>query len=188
MFERLRNSAKYDRFAQAIYSSDDYHDYLRNKYRVSNDIISDMKDTYYKMKDNSFIKRVIPDYTDDNRNKIIILSVISLILIATLTFYFCYPNLFNDAIFSSLTYIKNKCIGAKDWIINLFSKKRDDGGNIPPNNSNDGPAIMHSLPTSPIWMEDQLPANEWENRSGESTPRALRTPPLDEEDIGGGFA
>ena len=148
MFERLRNSAKYDRFAQAIYSSDDYHDYLRNKYRVSNDIISDMKDTYYKMKDNSFIKRVIPDYTDDNRNKIIILSVISLILIATLTFYFCYPNLFNDAIFSSLTYIKNKCIGAKDWVINLFSRKRDDGGNIPPTNPNDGPAVMGSLPSN----------------------------------------
>lgn len=47
---------------------------------------------------------------------------------------------------------------------------------------------MNSEPVSPIWIKPDLaPDNEWVNRSGDTTPRQIKTPPLEESDIGGGF-
>ena len=90
----------------------EYKNYMtRNKdwikdYNYPNSITRDMKDSYIAVKDNDSFKKMLPDYENNHTVRNTLLTILGLLIIAAIIFYFYDPATFNNVVSISYNFIK----------------------------------------------------------------------------------
>lgn len=106
----------------------EYKNYMtRNKdwikdYNYPNSITRDMKDSYIAVKDNDSFKKMLPDYENNHTVRNTLLTILGLLIIAAIIFYFYDPATFNNVVSISYNFIKTKLTTFKDYILSFFNK------------------------------------------------------------------